>query len=80
MEKMQGMHHQDATSLCVFEEEKLEGMHHNDAISRYVVEEEKTDIDEMMFTEWKTELQKTLPPFWQSMSMNQKKRGKNFFL
>jgi len=47
--------------------EKIEGMHEQDTLGIYAFEQTSSDIDEVVFDVWKTELEKSLPSFWQSM-------------
>jgi hypothetical protein len=47
--------------------EKIEGMHEQDTLGIYAFEQKSLDIDESVFDVWKTELERTLPSFWQSM-------------
>lgn len=57
----------------------MQGMHKQEDLDIYGIREEESTIDEIEFTEWKTELQKTLPSFWESMSVEKNKMRNNFF-
>ena len=47
--------------------EEIQGMHRQEIIGLYAFEQTSMDVDEVAFDVWKTELEKTLPSFWQSM-------------
>lgn len=48
------------------EQEEL-GMHQQENENMYIVNNVEQGIDESTFMDWKNELQKNLPSFWQSM-------------